>query len=158
MTKRQMKPDPMKIPDPLELFPDPMRRPGDGERQSSASVPMFNASTAANVSVQGATGDGATVATPTEQPLTNSVSVSGPQPDGEGLTLATTKRQSTVTQCAYCGREFVARRPSARYCHPYCRRRAWLERNPEKAAELAAKDKARLRAAVIERGGEWVER
>ena len=59
--------------------------------------------------------------------------------------------------CEHCGSAFVARRPWARFCSAYCRRVAWLDRNPERAAELAERDKARLRAHVIGNGGAWEE-
>ncbi len=59
--------------------------------------------------------------------------------------------------CEQCGAAFVARRPWARFCSAYCRRVAWLDRNPERAVELAERDKARLRAHIIGNDGEWVE-
>ena len=59
--------------------------------------------------------------------------------------------------CEQCGAAFVARRPWARFCSAYCRRVAWLDRNPERAAELAERDKARLRAHIIGNDGEWVD-
>jgi hypothetical protein len=59
--------------------------------------------------------------------------------------------------CEHCGSAFVARRPWARFCSAYCRRVAWLGRNPERATELAERDKARLRAHIIGNDGEWVE-
>ena len=59
--------------------------------------------------------------------------------------------------CEQCGAAFVARRPWARFCSAYCRRVAWLDRNPERAAELAERDKGRLRAHVIGNGGTWEE-
>jgi hypothetical protein len=34
---------------------------------------------------------------------------------------------------------------------------AWLDRNPERAAELAERDKARLRAHIVGNDGEWVD-
>jgi hypothetical protein len=59
--------------------------------------------------------------------------------------------------CEHCGAAFVARRPWARFCSAYCRRVAWLDRNPERAAELAEQDKARLRERIISNGGTWEE-
>ena len=59
--------------------------------------------------------------------------------------------------CEHCGAAFVARRPWARFCSAYCRRAAWLDRNPERAAELAERDKARLRAHIVGNDGEWVD-
>jgi hypothetical protein len=59
--------------------------------------------------------------------------------------------------CEHCGAAFVARRPWARFCSAYCRRVAWLDRNPERAAELAERDKARYRAHIIGNGGTWQE-
>jgi len=59
--------------------------------------------------------------------------------------------------CEQCGHTFAPRRPWGRFCSAYCRRLAWLGRNPEKAAELAERDKARLRAHVIGNGGTWEE-
>ena len=59
--------------------------------------------------------------------------------------------------CEHCGAAFVARRPWARFCSAYCRRAAWLDRNPERAAELAERDKARLRSHIVGNDGEWVD-
>ena len=161
MTKRRPKlynpmgiPDPTKmLPDPLDLIPDPTRpnRRG-GERPSSASVTMFDANIAANALAQGATAGGASVATPTERPLTEN----GASNPVETSTNA--KRHIAVTQCENCGDAFMPRRPHGRFCSSYCRRQAWLGRNPEKAAELAERDRQRLREHVIGCGGEWVDR
>lgn len=74
------------------------------------------------------------------------------------LTPANTKRQSTVKRpCQQCGREMTVKRPSKRFCGAACRRAAWLVCNPEKAAVLAAKDKARLRAHLEGCGVAWIE-
>lgn len=166
MTKtrqRQLKPDPLKIPDPLELFPDPMRRWAGDERASSNGM-TFNASIAAGVSPQGATAGGDTVATPAGRPNTASGDNPNPSDTASGdasVTPTNTKRHTTVTptvtHCEHCGAEFVAHRPWARFCGAYCRRRAWLDRNPERAAELHERDIARLREHVIGNGGAWVE-
>ena len=70
-----------------------------------------------------------------------------------------TKRATVVKRpCQQCGREMVAKRPSKQYCNAACRRKAWLQRNPEKAAALAASDKERLRVHLESRGIPWVER
>ena len=63
-----------------------------------------------------------------------------------------------VSRCEQCGREFTPRRPWGRFCNDYCRRLAWLGRNPERATELALSDKIRLRKHIIERGGEWKDK
>ncbi len=68
-----------------------------------------------------------------------------------------TQPNATLTQCEHCGRDFLPKTRRSRFCSPYCRRRAWLARNPEKAAELAERDRARLRAHVLALGGVWVE-
>lgn len=157
--QRQMRPDPIAdscppIPDPLELFPDPMRPKGRGdERASSASAPIFDATIAANVSAQDATAGGAIATT----------LVSNGRQESDGLSVSpdtstSTKRITTVTQCENCGDAFTPRRPHGRFCSSYCRRQAWLGRNPEKAAELAERDRQRLREYVIGCGGEWVDR
>lgn len=105
------------------------------------------------------TDGGDTVATPAELPPTASAPNGNPL---EGVTPTNTKRHTTVTaaviQCEQCGGNFDARRPWARFCSAYCRRLAWLGRNPEKAAELAERDRARLKAHIIGNDGEWVER
>ncbi len=66
--------------------------------------------------------------------------------------------QPAARPCEQCGVEFLPKSRLARFCSPYCRRRAWLARNPEKAAVLAERDRARLRAHVLALGGVWVER
>ncbi len=68
-----------------------------------------------------------------------------------------TQPNATPTRCEQCGVEFLPKTARGRFCSPYCRRRAWLARNPEKAAELAERDRARLRAHVLALGGVWVE-
>jgi hypothetical protein len=125
MTKRQrqLKPDPLNIPDPLALFPDPLRRRSGGESLSSVSGMTFNASIAASVSAQDATGDGVTVMPHVPRQPTDNGNASA---SASSVDLATTKPNTTLTRCEHCGREFVARRPWARYCNAYCRRRAWL--------------------------------
>jgi hypothetical protein len=60
--------------------------------------------------------------------------------------------------CQQCGCEMVVKRPSKQYCNAACRRKAWLQRNPEKAAALAASDKERLRVHLESKGIAWVER
>jgi hypothetical protein len=131
---------------------------GDG-RQSSASATMFSASTAASASAQDATGDGVTVTAPVPRQPTDNGSASGSRRsvDSTSTKPNTTATTSLIARCEHCGREFTPRRSNGRYCNPYCRRRAWLERNPDKAAELAVKDKARLKAYIIERGGVWID-
>ena len=80
-----------------------------------------------------------------------------------GVTLANTKRHPaglvTVKSCQHCGKAYEAKRPAqSRYCGPRCRRAAWLARNPERAAALAAGDKERLRLHLAGRGIAWQER
>lgn len=76
----------------------------------------------------------------------------------KGLTFTNTKRQSSAKRpCQHCGCEMVVKRPSKRFCGAACRRAAWLQSNPEKAAVLAANDKARLRAHLENKGLVWVE-
>lgn len=83
-----------------------------------------------------------------------------PPAGADELTPANTKRQSAarVIPCEHCRAEFTARRPWTRFCCANCRRTAWLERNPDKAAELARRDRARLRTHIVASGGTWVER
>lgn len=109
-------------------------------------IPIANI--AASVSAQGATGGGATVTMPAKRP------------PGEGEsnlrdTSTNTKRHTAAAHCEQCGDEFTPRRPHGRFCSSYCRRLAWLGRNPEKAAALAESDRQRLREHVIGCGGEW---
>ena len=91
--------------------------------------------------------------TPVAPPLTNSengvtVTVT--------VTPTNTKRHPIQKQCEYCGAVFAAKRPrQAKYCSAVCRRKAWLVANPDKAAVLAERDKARLRAHIESRGGTW---
>jgi len=103
---------------------------------------------------------GDTVATPAELPPTASDNRPTDNPP-EGVTPTNTKRHTTVTaaviQCEQCGGNCTARRLWARFCSAYCRRMAWLDRNPERAAELAERDKARYRAHIIGNGGTWEE-
>ena len=99
------------------------------------------------------TADGDTVATPASsgQHASDALSTSA---DTVAIRLPI---PNVSRACEHCGSAFVARRPWARFCSAYCRRVAWLDRNPERAAELAERDKARLRAHVIGNGGAWEE-
>ncbi len=133
-----------------EIIPGKIR-PDGGERPLSVSAPIFDASIVESGLVRAVTGDGGIATMPASNGPQESASVTADTP-------ATTKRIATVTECEHCGSEFIPRRPHGRFCGAYCRRLAWLDRNPEKAAELAERDKARLRAHILQRGGEWVDR
>ncbi len=98
------------------------------------------------------TADGDTVATPASNEQHAS---DGPSASAD--TVAIRLPIPNVSRpCEHCGSAFVARRPWGRFCSAYCRRVAWLARNPERAVELAERDRARLRAHIIGNGGEWV--
>jgi hypothetical protein len=103
------------------------------------------------------TGGGDTVATPASNGRHAadgpSVSLSA-SPDTAAIRLPI---PNVSRACEQCGRGFTPRRRWGRFCSAYCRRVAWLGRNPERAAELAERDRARLRAHVIGNDGEWVE-
>lgn len=130
----------------------------DGERLSSMSVTTPSAPIAANGSAQGATGGDDTVTLLAPNGPTDNDNASGPGRSVEfGTSEVNTALTPAVTQCEQCGAEFVARRSWARFCGAYCRRVAWLDRNPERTAELAERDKARLRAHIIGNDGEWVD-
>ena len=131
------------------MIQDTARPAGNG-----ATGPMSIVSIAAGGCHPVATAGGATVATPIARPPTGNGQDSPPN----SVTPTNTKRHATVIECENCGREFTPRRPHGRFCGSYCRRLAWLGRNPDKAAELAERDRARLRAHVIGGGGEWVDR
>ena len=73
------------------------------------------------------------------------------------VTSTNTKRNTVTVTCGFCGDEFSAKTTRARYCGAVCRREAWLLRNPERAAELAESDKARLRLHLESKGIAWVE-
>lgn len=107
------------------------------------------------------TDGGATVATPASSgpPVADGPSVSlSTSPSPLAIRLPVPNVSADKTHCEQCGAAFVARRPWGRFCSSYCRRLAWLGRNPEKAAELAERDRARLKAHIIGNDGEWVER
>jgi len=125
-----------------------------GPKGDGATEPMSIASIAASGCPPAETGGGASVATPIERPHIEN----GQSNPCEGVTPTNTKRHTTVTTCEHCGDGFTPRRPHGRFCSSYCRRLAWLGRNPEKAAELAERDRQRLREHIIGCGGEWAER
>ena len=130
----------------------------DDERLSSKSGTMLSAPIAANRSAQDATGGDDTVMRRAPNALTDNVNASGPKGSVEfGTGEVNATPTPAITQCERCGAEFVARRPWTRFCSAYCRRMAWLDRHPERAAELAKSDKARLRAHIIGNNGEWGE-
>jgi len=106
------------------------------------------------------TDGGDTVATPASSgpPVADAPSVSlSASPDTLAIRLPVPNVSADKTHCEQCGAAFVARRPWGRFCSSYCRRLAWLDRNPERAAELAERDKARYRAHIIGNGGTWEE-
>lgn len=80
--------------------------------------------------------------------------------NGHDVTFTNTKRDTDHNaRCQFCGEMYHAQRPSkSKYCSAKCRRNAWLERNPEKAAELAECDRQRLRAHYEARGKTWEQR
>ena len=143
--------------DPTRMIPD-LTRPGasGGGHDLIPTVTI-----AANVSAQGATAGGNTAPRPApSEPIANG-NANGTAPESNaagGVDSTSTKPNATVTRCEQCGVEFLPKSRLARFCSPYCRRRAWLARNPEKAAVLAERDRARLRAHVLALGGVWVER
>ena len=132
-----------------------------GARVSFMNGMTPGAPTVANESAQGATAGGNTAPRPApSEPIANG-NANGTAPESNaagGVDSTSTKPNATVTRCEQCGVEFLPKSRLARFCSPYCRRRAWLARNPEKAAVLAERDRARLRAHVVARGGVWVER
>jgi len=116
--------------------------------RNAASGPIPIASIAASVSAQGATDGGDTVITPARL---------RPTSDGKQSDTFSISERHPGARCEHCGNEFTPRRPHGRFCSSHCRRLAWLKSNPEKAAEIAANDRARLRAHFQERGREWVD-
>ena len=98
--------------------------------------------------------DGDTVATPVSNGL--------PDNDAPCISLSVSPNTAAIRlpipnvsrHCEHCGQTFAPRRSWGRFCSAYCRRTAWLDRNPVRAAELAARDKARLRAHVVGNDGE----
>ena len=172
-TKRRKMTDPTTwATDPTRMIPD-LTRPG---ANGGGHDLIPTASIAASVLAQDATAGGASVATPTERPLiengasnpletsTNTkrhIAVTQCENCGDAFMLnggEPVYNCRQVTQCENCGDAFMPRRPHGRFCSAYCRRQAWLGRNPEKAAELAERDRQRLREHVIGCGGEWVDR
>jgi hypothetical protein len=132
-----------------------------GARLSSMSGMTPDAPTVANESAQGATAAGSTATRlAPNAPIANAnANETAPESNAAGgVDSTSTKPNATLTRCEQCGVEFTPKTRRGRFCSPYCRRRAWLARNPEKAAELAERDRARLRAHVVARGGVWVER
>jgi hypothetical protein len=120
-----------------------------------------DAPTVASALAQGATADGATAPRLAPNVPTGNGNATESVPGSNaavGVDSTSTKPNATLTRCEQCGAEFLSKTGRGRFCGPYCRRRAWLARNPERAAELAERDRARLRAHVIARGGVWVER
>ena len=145
---------------PATMWATDTTRPNvvDGERQSSVSGVMFVVSTARSESAQGAMDGGDTVTRPVPNVPIDNGNANGNRSTANGVGFGTSRVNTTLTQCEQCGRDFTPRRPWGRFCSAYCRRLAWLGRNPEKAAELAERDRARLRAHIIGNDGEWVER
>lgn len=116
---------------------------------NASSAPTSPVPIVANECHRDETAVGDSVAMPAERPLTNNA-------NGVTVTPTNTKRHPIQKPCDYCGTVFTAKRPQqAKYCSANCRRKAWLVANPDKAAVLAQRDKARLRAHIESRGGTW---
>lgn len=129
-----------------------------GVSQSSMIGMTSGAPIVVNESAQGATGAGDTVTRRAPNVPTGNDNASGPRRSVEfGTSEVNATITAPATHCEHCGGAFVARRPWARFCSAYCRRVAWLVRNPERAAELAKRDKLRLRAHIIGNDGNWVD-
>jgi hypothetical protein len=117
----------------------------DERLDATALIPTASIAAGAYHPVE--TADGDIVAMPTERPPT------GNGQSNPDETQANTKRHT----CEQCGADFTPRRPHGRFCGSYCRRVAWMGRNPEKAAAIAESDWRRLREHIIGNGGEWVD-
>ena len=137
--------------DPTTWQPDPtgQRRQTAASGYVSDRIPTANI--AASVSAQGETDGGATATMPAKRPPI--AAESNPRD-----TSTSTKLHTSITNCEHCGAAFTPRRPHGRFCSSYCRRLAWVVRNPEKATELAERDRQRLREHIIDGDGEWVDR
>lgn len=120
-----------------------------GRNGRNGLIPTANI--AANVSAQAETEPADTVIMPVNNRQSETVNVS---PDMAVTPLPV----PNVSHCEHCGAEFTPRRSHARFCSPYCRRLAWLDRNPERAAVLAERDRQRLKEHIIASGGEWREK
>ncbi len=136
------------------------RRPADDARRAE-NAPTCFATTAAGACRPAGMAAGDTVATPANSapPANDAPSAClSASPDTAAIRLPIPNVSADKSQlCEHCGRPFAPRRPWGRFCSAYCRRLAWLGRNPERAAELAERDKARYRAHVIGNGGTWAE-
>ncbi len=132
--------------DPTRMIPD-LTRPTTAVRHDGQDL-IPTASIAASVSAPAATGGDVTVTMPARRPPI--AAESNPRD-----TSTSTKRHTAASHCEQCGDEFTPRRPHGRFCSSYCRRLAWLDRNPDRAAALAESDRQRLREHVIGCGGEW---
>jgi hypothetical protein len=120
------------------------------DRQSIATI-------AESALARGVTGGESIVTTPAKRAHIG-------QGDRASVTRASTERDNgvvtaTVKVCEVCGRQYVTARPTiSKYCGPSCKRRGWLAADPERAARVAASDRARLRAHFEARGLAWEER
>ena len=135
--------------------------PNEPKLSESAQTPI--ASIAESACHPAEAGSGAIAVTPAKQQLTESDGAPNSAHDVMPVTSSIGRRDTAVTEtavtCLQCGVTFTAKRPKqARYCGAACRHRAWLARNPDRAAALAASDKARLRAHLEARGIVWQER
>jgi len=50
-----------------------------------------------------------------------------------------------LKRCEHCHKEFEFKRASAKYCSPYCRKRASIERNPERNKLLKKEENKRAK-------------
>ena len=148
------------VTDPTNLAVD-LTRPAVDAASLGASDLTHIATIAGGSCRPAGTAAGDTVATPASSapPDNDAPSISlSVSPNTVAIRLPIPNVSSDRSQlCEQCNSAFVARRPWARFCSAYCRRIMWLDRNPERAAELAERDKARLRAHIVGNDGEWVE-
>ena len=141
------------VTDPTNLAVD-LTRPAVDAASLGASDLTHIATIAGGSCRPAGTAAGDTVATPASSapPDHDAPSLSA-SPDTVAIRLPI---PNVSRPCEHCGQTFVPRRSWGRFCSAYCRRAAWLDRNPVRAAELAERDRARLREHVIGNGGEWV--
>jgi hypothetical protein len=65
---------------------------------------------------------------------------------------------SYVRNCDNCGREYIARRHTSKYCGGACRLQAWLKNHPDITEARNTAYRERVKAAILARGGTSIDR
>lgn len=139
------------------------RKQGDGVKPSFTTGKIPTANTVTNACHQDGMDVKNTVTTLVEKQQADS---EDGRPCHDDVTLASSRTDKRgfyipsgyTRQCDICGREYLAKRDTSKFCSGRCRQQAWLKNHPEIASAKNAVYRESLKARIEARGGRWIER